>query len=160
MLGCVVHLIDLLLWLTGDEVVEVAAAGNQIASAGTAFRYNDFAVGILRLRSGSIAKVSANFGCVFPHFHSLIVYGTRATFVNGRESGLLYESREPSVRPREIADAYPGAHKGDLIHSFIESIVSGTPAIVTADDVFRTMSVCFAVDQAMREKQYIPVQYD
>ncbi len=159
-LGGAVHLVDLLLWLTGDEPVEVAACGNRIASAGTAFRHHDFVAGLLRFRSGMLAKVSANFGCVHPHFHNVVLYGTQATFINGRESGLLFESRDPDTPPRAITAAYPGTHKGDLIHSFIESIVGGAPAEVTADDVFRTMSVCFAIEKAARQGQFVPVRYN
>ncbi|MFC1909216.1 Gfo/Idh/MocA family protein, partial [Chloroflexota bacterium] len=47
-----VHVIDLLLWLTGDRVIEVAAYGNNLASSGTSFRYNDMVVSILKFESG------------------------------------------------------------------------------------------------------------
>ena len=47
-----VHIIDLLLWLTDDKVVEVAAYGNNLASRDTSFRYNDMVVSILKFQSG------------------------------------------------------------------------------------------------------------
>jgi predicted dehydrogenase len=145
-----IHLVDLLLWLTGRSVSQVWAVGNAIASRGSAFRYNDVVVSMLRFEDGSIGKVSANFGCVHPHFHGLAVYGTKATFVNGLESARLYTSRDPRVAPQPITTAYPGTHKGDLIDSFIDAILTGSPAQVTDSDVLRTMAVSLAIDESAR----------
>src|SRR5207244_3826116 len=88
--GGAIHLIDLLLWLTGERIVEVTARGNQIASRGSSFRNHDFVVALARLENGSLAKISANFGCIHPHFHAVNVYGTRATFQNGWPNARLF----------------------------------------------------------------------
>jgi predicted dehydrogenase len=157
--GGSIHLIDLFLWLTGEEVTEVAAAGNAICSNGSRFRFNDMVVGILRFKNGMTGKVTANFGCVYPHFHPLSIYGTKATFENGRSWASLYTSREPDVPPRRIDTEYPGVHKGNLIYSFIDSIVSGGEAEVTPDDVFRAMAVCFALEKATHTSSFVPVEY-
>lgn len=157
--GGAVHIVDLLLWLTGDTVEEVVAYGNHIASAGTAFRYNDFAVSLLKFRSGMLAKVTANFGCVMPHYHSLTLYGTRATFMNGPQQGTLFTSCDPNSSQQAITADYPGVHKGDLIYSFVQSILGEAPALVTTEDVFRTMSVCFAIEAAMQQQRAVSVRY-
>jgi len=151
MCGGGVHIIDLLLWLTGQEVVEVFAYGTGIASRGSGFEQDDTVVSLLRFRNGMIGKVAANFGCVMPHFHALTVYGTKGTFVNGLNHATLHEARdstEPGVR---VTAPYPGVHKGDLIHSFVDGVLHGAAPAVSADDVFRVMAVCFAIDQARRE---------
>lgn len=157
--GGAVHIVDLLLWLTGDTVEEVVAYGNHIASAGTAFRYNDFVAGLLRFRSGMLAKVSANFGCMMPHYHSLTLYGTKATFMNGPQEGALFTSRDPNSSQQAITADYPGVQKGDLIYSFVQSILGEAPALVTKEDVFRTMSVCFAIEAAMQQQRAVSVRY-
>ena len=154
-----VHIVDLLLWLTGDQVIEVAAYGNNIASRGTSFRFNDMVVCILKFRSGMVGKMAANFGCVFPHFHALSVYGTKATFVNGLDHGRLFETGQAVEGGKMITAAYPGAQKGDLIYSFIESILHDTPAEVSTEDVFKTMSVCLAVEKATHQPGSVAVQY-
>ena len=154
-----VHIVDLLLWLTGDRVTEVAAYGNNIASRGTDFRYNDMAVSILKFESGLTGKVAVNFGCVSPHFHVLNVYGTRATFVNGLEQATFYESREPAQKARKITTPYPGVEKGDLIHSFVESILGRSAAGVTEEDIFKAMSVCFAIEKATHQPGAVKVKY-
>lgn len=157
--GGAVHLVDLILWLTNDTVEEVKGYGNQIASRGSGFRYNDFVVSLLRFCSGLIATVTANFGCVFPHFHQLSVYGTKATFVNGLDEGLLFTSRDSRQAVRGIRDAYPGVLKGDLIRSFVDAILGRGRAEVTADEVFKVMSVCFAMERAAAEERAVPVNY-
>jgi len=157
-----VHMVDLLLWLLDGEddvVKEVSSYGNHICSENSKFRYNDLVVSLLKFKSGRIAKIACNFGCVFPHFHSLQIYGTNATFINGVDNGKLYETRDSNKTPRIISDAYPGTHKGDLIYDFIKSIVEGCRPIVTEDDVFRTMSVCFAIEQSMNESKTVEVKF-
>ncbi len=159
MYGGGIHIIDLLLWLTGDHIIEVSAYGNNIVSKGSRFRYNDMAVCLLKFQSGMIGKVSANFGCVFPHFHQLSVYGTKATFVNGQGDALLFEARDPAKEPKKITAAYPGTHKGDLIFSFIKSILSGSQAEVSTDDVFYSMSVCLAIEKATHQSNPVIINY-
>lgn len=154
-----IHLIDLLLWLTGDKVVEVTAYGNDIASRGTNFRYHDMVVSLLKFQSGLIGKMSANFGCVYPHFHRLSLYGTDATFVNGLDHASLFKSRDKNQSPRKITAAYPGTHKGELIYSFVNSILNGTEAEVSTEDVFASMSVCFAIEKASHQSGAVTVTY-
>ncbi len=154
-----VHLVDLLLWLTGDRVVEVAAYGNNLSSRGSSFNYNDMVVAILRFHSGMVGKVAANFGNVSPHFHALQIYGTQATFVNGADCGLLYTSREPDKPPQKIAEPYPGQQQDRVIHSFVDSILHNTVPEVDAEAIFQTMSVCFAIEKATHQSGSVMVKY-
>jgi predicted dehydrogenase len=159
MLGGGVHVVDLLLWLAGERVVEVAAFGNRIATAGTGFRFDDMVVAILRFASGAIAKVAANFGCVFPHFHRLLVYGTAATFENGIEEGSLWRSRDPEAAPEAMREDYPGAAKGDLIPSFVDAVLGRGGAEVGAHEALDAMSVCLAIDEAARSGRLVAPTY-
>ena len=154
-----VHVVDLLRWLTGERIVEVSSYGNRVAARGSQFRRDDFVVSLLKFESGKIGKISANFGCVFPHFHTLAVYGTKATFINDLECGRLIESRDPAQKPSAITAEYPGTRKGDLIHSFVDSIVHGTNAAVTADEVFETMNVCFAIEKSLAQGRPVVVSH-
>lgn len=153
MLGGGVHVVDLLLWLTGDRVVDVFAAGNKIASRGSKFRFNDLVVATLRFEGGLLGKVTANFGCVMPHFHGLTVFGTEGTFVNGLEHATLF-----TASGQERLDAaYPGVGKGDLVHSFIDAVLGQGAPVVTAAEVFATMDVCLAIEEAVRTESRVPV---
>jgi len=151
--GGAVHVVDLILWLTGDRVVRASAAGNRIATEGTAFRFDDLVVALLEFESGLVAKVSANFACVYPHFHELKVFGTDGTFVNGLGDGELWRHGDDGPERIPVTAAYPGVEKADLIPGFIDSIRGFGPAPVDADEVFATMAVCFAVERALESGQ-------
>ena len=84
--GGAIHLIDLLLWLSGGRVREVFAYGNRLASEGTEFRRNDLVAALLTFEDGMTAKISANFSSMVPHHHKLAVYGTRGTFEQSHAS--------------------------------------------------------------------------
>jgi predicted dehydrogenase len=147
-LGGTVHLVDLLLWLTGDRAARAQATGNRLVTEGTKFRFNDLVVGLLELESGAVAKLAANFGCVHPHFHELKVFGTKGTFVNGLESGSLFVKGPDGVVREEVDAAYPGVEKGALIRSFVDAAAGGPPPLVSADEVFHVMATCLAIDRA------------
>jgi predicted dehydrogenase len=156
-LGGAVHLVDLLLWLTGRRVTEVAAFGNGIAS-GSRFAGDDMVAALLRFEDGVTATLTANFGCVRPHGHGLVVCGTTATFVNDHPHGRLYASRDADVAPQPVTAPHPGAGKGDLIGSFVDHVLGTGPPAVTADDVFAAMAVCLAIDEARRCGAVVPVE--
>lgn len=158
-LGGGVHLIDLMRWLSQDEVVSVTAIGNQIVSASTHLAYPDLVVALLQFKSGLIGKLAVNFGCVYPHFHPLQVYGTHASFFNRLGAAELFTSREPRVSPYSIATAYPGIHKGALLEGFVQSLKTGTDWDVSENEVFATLAVCFAIEQALNRGGTVTVDY-
>jgi predicted dehydrogenase len=154
-----VHVADLLMWLARDRIVEVSAVGNAIASADSGFGNFDMVVSWLRFASGAVGKLAVNFGCVFPHFHPVSVYGTEATFVNGLDGAKLYTSRDPAATPAQIDTAYPGAHKGALLKSFVDAILGQGPAQVTQEDVFASLAVCFAIEKSAHSGAPVAVDY-
>lgn len=158
-LGGAIHVMDLMLWLSGERAVEVSALSNRFCSEGTKFRHDDFCVALVRFESGATAKVSANYGCVYPHFHRLSIYGTEATFENRLDGGRLWTSRDPGQQPEMLDSPYPGVEKGALIYSFIEEIIGCGVADVSTDDVFKTMSVCLAINRAVSEGRPVTVDY-
>ncbi|MDB5104267.1 MAG: hypothetical protein JWP91_1956 [Fibrobacteres bacterium] len=154
-----VHMVDLMMWFTGGDVTEVTAYGNRLATRGTAFRFDDCVTSILRFRNGATGKMGANFGCVYPHFHQVSVYGTKATFQNTLEGGKLVVDRAPGA-PVEAVDApYPGCQKGELLGGFMDGILAGREPEIPADAVFRTMSVCFAIEESARKGIPVTVEY-
>lgn len=154
-----VHVVDLLLWLTGGRVTEVAAVGTDLASRESGFGNFDLVASLLRFEDGAVGKVTVNLGCVHPHFHPLAVYGTTATFVNGLDGGLLYTSSDPSRPPHPVTAAYPGVAKGELLYAFVEAVLCGTALPVPTDQVFATMAVCLAIEEAAHAGGWVPVHY-
>jgi predicted dehydrogenase len=151
MLGGGVHMVDLVMWLTGRKVTEVYAFGSDISSKGTRFKGNDVVIAAVKFDDGSVGKLAANFGCVEPHFHRLTVYGTEATFENGRGTAKLYRSRDPNEQPEQLYTLYPAVAKGALIPSFVEAILRNRRPDVDENEVFEAMAVCHAIDRSLAQ---------
>jgi predicted dehydrogenase len=156
-LGGGVHMVDLLLWLSGDEVAEVMAFGTNIATHGSRFRHNDTVLCILKMRSGMVAKIGANFACVQPHFHDVRVYGTRATFLSAPEQAVYHTSSDPAQVPERSDAPYRDYRKPDLVWSFLDAIHGRGSPLVSRDDVFRAAAVCFAIEESLQKGVPVPV---
>lgn len=158
-LGGGVHIVDLLMWFSGKRVIEVFVYGNALASRSTGFRFNDMTIAALKFDDGALGKIAVNFACVQPHFHEVAVYGTKKTFRNTPSRGILYVSRDPKDAVMEMNEPYPGTAKGDLIHDFVEAILRDREPSVSKNEVFDSMSVCFAMERSMNEGRPVKVEY-
>lgn len=162
MLGGGIHMIDLLTWMSGLTVSTVLSAhGNRIATEGSGFDDLDFVTALLQTDEGPLIKVNANLGCISRHFHAVRIYGRDGSFHNGLPDGILYRPGAPreEALPEPVTAPYPGVGKGDLIESFVESILTDRPAAVTAQDAFASLSVCLAVERALAGGGPVDVEY-
>jgi predicted dehydrogenase len=157
--GGAIHLIDLLLWLTGGRVKEVFAYGNRIAAQGTPFRHDDLVAALLQFEDGKTAKVTANFPSMVPHHHRLSVYGTQATFEQGHTGAAYFHSRDPAAAPEPVTDVYPGAAKGDMLPSFIAHVLDGGQPEVSKSDVLDAMGVSLAIQRSLVSGRPEKVRY-
>lgn len=158
-LGGGIHMIDLTMWLMDSPIVEVSAFGNRIASSGSPHPNFDCVSASVQFENGAIGQISTNYGCVRPHYHALSVFGTEATFFNDPGPAFLYRSRDPDTEPERLNTTYPFAAKGDAIPSFVDAILGRGAPSVDEDDVFRSLSVCFAIEQAAHQGGTVPVEY-
>jgi len=156
--GGAIHMLDLLFWIFGERPVAVTAFGNSVATRGTAFRFKDCVISLLKFPSGLVAKVAANFGCVMPHHHNLTIYGTAATFVHDQLGARLYRSRDPGSDAQPVQDAYLGPAKGDMLPSFVSAILDGGEPEVSASEVLDTMAVSLAIEKAASLEQTVTIQ--
>lgn len=157
-----VHIIDLFLWITGKKVVEVSAIGSKLRTHNTGYRYFDTVVSTLKFEDGSLGRMSVNLGSIYPHFHRFSVYGSKATFENGLENALwftpsLEEGKEAA--PEKLSTAYPGVKKGDFVSNFVDTILGKAQPEITTQEVFDSMSVCFAIEKASRQTGPVAVTY-
>jgi len=159
--GAAVHMIDLIMWMTGMRPVEVNALGNRIATKTSNFVFNDFAVMTLRFENGMAAKISASGGCMHPHFHRVEVYGTKKTFLNDLHGGYVLEGTDPGNFGKALSEPYPASEeKSKVITSFLDSIVDpSTEALVPGEDVMAATSVCLAAEDAVLQRRPVPVEY-
>jgi len=159
MQGGGIHMMDLLLWLTGERPVDVVAAGNRICTENTAFRYNDFATSIMTYSSGMITRLTANFGCVHRHQHVLRIYGTKATFIYDDCGARLHTSRDPETDPEFVGlDALP-PDKGVLIPRFISAVDKDEDITSDFAMICDGLRVCLACDRAAETNQKERIKY-
>jgi predicted dehydrogenase len=154
-----IHMIDLLLWLSGGRVKEVFAYGNAIAAEGTEFRHKDLVVALLQFNDGTAAKITANFPCMAPHHHRLSVFGTETTFEQSHIGAAYFHSRDPAAAPEPVTDAYPGAAKGDMLPSFVSHVLEGTAPEIGKKDVLDVMAVSLAIERSLGSGRPEQVRY-
>lgn len=157
--GGAIHVIDLLLWLTGERPRRVIATGNRLATEGTNFRFNDMIAALLEFPSGMIGKVSANFACVLPHGHAVALYGTEATFVQNALGAAMFHSRDPAHMGEPANEPAKSVSKGDLVPSFVRAILDRERPEVSANDVLDAMAVSLAIERSVRERGAATIEY-
>lgn len=162
-----IHMLDLMMYVTGQYPVEVSSLGNKIVTRDTGFRYEDYAVSTFRFQSGMIARLSSNFGCVHPHQHVLKVFGTKATFILDDMGARVQKNRDPlnyddyqnvpdkhKAKPQaEMLDlpAKPET-KAELIDELVCAIHEGDNRGLTLHE-FRLMNSCLAAVEALKSGQ-------
>jgi predicted dehydrogenase len=159
MLGGGVHLVDLMLWITGQRPARVTATGNRISTEDTAFSYLDFASATYEFPSGLVGRITANFGSVSPHQHVVRVFGTEATLISDDAGARLYRSRDPET-PSERLDLAPlPASKAELIPDFVQRIVEGEAGRQAAQHELDVISTCVAADRALAKGGAVDIEY-
>lgn len=153
-----IHLIDLMRWLIGQEVVEICGMSNKILTRGSDYKYDDVTVNLMKFEQGTLGKSMSNFGPQRTKFHSLNVYGTRKTFINDRPHAKLFDGDQPE-NEHVIETPYPMHRKGDLLPAFVEAVRAGHEPEVSATDVFRVLDVCLAAWDSIQAQRTIPVSY-
>ncbi len=159
MQGGGVHLVDLMLWLTGERPIAVTAQGNGICTRGTAFNHSDFVASTFSFGSGMIGRITANFGCVHRHQHVLRVFGTKATFLLDDCGPRIHRSRNTDSGAEPVDFAVLPSAKWDLIPPFVQEISSGNRREQTSQHEFDLMSVCLAADRSLVEKDTVEIVY-
>lgn len=159
MLGGGVHMVDLMMWATGQRPTSVATLGNRLASSGTAFQYDDFAAATYSFGSGMIGRITANFGCVHPHQHVVRVFGTKKTFLYDDQGPRIYDRRgdREAARPLNLS-ALP-ATKGDLIPAFVEALTAGRDERAATRHELDLVAACIAADTAHETAQLTRIDY-
>lgn len=153
-----IHLIDLMRWLIGQEVVEICGMGNKVLTRDSNYGFDDTFINLLRFDGGAIGKCLTTLGPRRTKFHSLNVYGSKKTFANDLPNAKLFDG-DALENESVVETPYPGMKKGDLIPEFVQAIRAGTEPNVGARDVFRVMDICFAAWEASQSGRTIKVSY-
>jgi predicted dehydrogenase len=148
--GC--HAVDAARWLSGDEVVEVAAYANNIKGN---FEYEPNVVAIFKFQSGAIGKVSTLFDSEMPYTFNIDLAGAEGTLRDNRIwSKRLFPGQTgwaefPAILPNS-SDVNHHPFDGE-INDLVESILQNREPCCNLNDAFRSHDLCMAIDRSISE---------
>lgn len=159
MQGGGIHLIDLMLWLTGERPRTAMAAGNLICSEGTGFRYHDYVASLMQSGSGMVSRITANFGCVHRHQHVLRIFGTDGTFIYDDAGPRVYRSRDPKDPASPVNLSPFPETKGDLIPAFVDAVRNDRDISAETQMIFDGIVISLACDRALKSQSQEMIEY-
>tara|TARA_Y100000816_G_C26041724_1_gene545660 strand:+ start:169 stop:1170 length:1002 start_codon:yes stop_codon:yes gene_type:complete len=159
-LGGGIHLIDLVLFFLNNKikVKEIKSYANKIVSRNSKFSKNDFIVSIIKMNDNSIIKITSNFGCVYPHFHKIAIYGEKRSFEQIPNASRIYSKRDKNEFLNFNYD-HNYKNKGEYLNSFINSILTFKNRKFFINEIFESLAICFAIDKSINQKKSIKVKY-
>lgn len=153
-----IHMIDLMLNLTGQRPSHVFSTGNKIATQNTDFKYYDFHSAIFHFKSNLVGKITANFGCIHPHQHVIKIYGTKGTFIYDDQGARFFNKCSDNTKPEILYQKAKPEEKGLLLNKLVEQIKKGEPSIESQKE-FDLMSNVIAAQEALNTGQLTEVKY-
>lgn len=157
-LGGGIHMIDLISWIVKSKAIEVKSYGNKLCTKKNQFKFNDCTVSLLKFNNGMIAKISSNFGCVYPHFHKLSIYGTKKTYENDIDNQRIFRSRSRN-NIKKTKNNYKNYYKGNAIKYFLKSIGKKSLRQKLIERVFNSIKVCFAIERSIKNNTTVKIKY-
>lgn len=147
-----VHAFDVLRYLLGSEVTEVAA----MADSEPGFRIETTALVLLRFGSGALAYVHANQSA--PHARDdIVLYGSEGRVLGSNLSrpdrdGTLSIALPTGERsfPARSRDAYRR-----VIDAFAEAVLAGRDPSPSGEDGLRSVELTTAIADALRERRVV-----
>jgi UDP-N-acetyl-2-amino-2-deoxyglucuronate dehydrogenase len=157
--GC--HAVDVLRYL-GGEIVEVAAfsAPKRINMD---YEYDPNVVASLRFENGAVGKLATVFDADTEYIFNCRLFGTEGTILNNEVyssthyPGSLGYWKFPTIVP-DSAEVEHHPFKEEIAH-FIDCIERGEESHAAISDTYKTMAVCFAIDESSA-KGGQPVEVD
>lgn len=148
-----IHLIDLMLWITGFEVERVIATGNKISSKNSKFKYNDMVVALIKFKNGATAKISSNFSSITSHHHVLKIFSTKNTYIYDFKGAYEFKSRK-EIKPRKIKNE--SGKKEYILNSFINKIIfnKNSKYLVSAKNTINVMKISLAIEKSLKSNAW------
>ena len=148
--GC--HVCDILRWITGDEVVEVAAMANNKTER---MEFDANVVALLKFRSGIIGKTSALFDLQMPYALNVDVAGTEGTLRENRlwSKKLLPGQTDWATLPTVMPDSGDvTSHPFDAeINELVDCIRADRESATNIADAYHSHEVVLAIDESLAQ---------
>lgn len=145
--GC--HAVDALRYFAG-EVRSVTAVSHRHPD--TVCEFDPNVLAMLTLKNGGMGKVSSLLHCRTPYKFSIRLHGDQGTMIDNRIYSRLFPGQTDYVEiPTILPDSGDVAHHPfkEEIADFIRSAAERTATKCDFRDAFRSMEVCFAIDESM-----------
>jgi predicted dehydrogenase len=148
--GC--HALDAIRWFAGEEIVEVAAFGNNLRNH---FEFDANLVAILKFESGAIGKTSALFGADMPYQFNIDLVGTEGTLRDNRIWAKRLFPRQTGWTTMQTIMPDSGAvehHPFDAeMNHLVDCILQKRESHCNIADAYKTHEVCLAIDRSLAE---------
>lgn len=148
--GC--HAVDAIRYLTGKEIVEVAAFANNKKGK---FEYPANVVAILRFEDGAIGKTSALFDAEMPYCFNIDLAGAEGTLRDNRIWSKRLFPGQTSWTTMQTILPDSGAvdhHPFDAqMNHLVECILEGKESHCNVADAYKTHEVCIAIDRSIAQ---------
>jgi len=156
-LGAGIHMIDLIIWITGLNPQSVYAAGNDKVTKNTNFKKDSLITMIFEFPKNILVKISANAVADYNHFHEIKIFSKDNTLINSN-----YGAYEIKGNKHKKLDAkYPDKkNRKKLIQNFLDSIKNkNVKPLISVKEQIDLMTICFAVDRSIKLKKKINIKY-
>jgi predicted dehydrogenase len=156
-LGAGIHVIDLVMWLLKKRPKSVIAVANKIATSKTVYKKNSMALLILEFPGNIIVKITANAAAIYKHFHEIKIFTNTKTINNTLNGSFTFTNNTFT----ENKCSYPDkANRKKLIQNFLDCIIDkNKKSIISENEQFDLMSVCFAAEDSIRKNKKIKIKY-
>jgi myo-inositol 2-dehydrogenase/D-chiro-inositol 1-dehydrogenase len=158
-----IHDIDVVRFVTGEEVVEVYADGAVREPWFERHGDVDVAVATMRLSGGTLAVLSGTRHDPLGYDVRLEVFGSRDSIAVGVDARSPYRSVEPGV----AAPAGPGyanflerfepAYRAELA-AFVATVRDGGPSLCSLAEARAALLVAVAADRSRAERRPVPIE--
>ena len=157
-LSSAIHMIDLMMWFKKDTPTEVTGYANNIVTKKSKFRFDDFVVLLFKFKDNFIGKITANTGCIHPHFHNVALYGQKQTFLNTINGAYKIEKKK-NFLIKDLGKGYRGKKQNLMITNFVDSIIYNKKNFLSKKYLFDLMTVCFKSIESLKTKKKIKINY-
>lgn len=155
--GAAIHMIDLVMWITGLKPVSVLTYANNKSTKNTKFKKNSLVVILLEFPSNILVKVSANASAHHNHLHELKIFEKNQTLVNNNLGSYVYKNSKILINNSPYPDK---KNRKKIIQNFIDFLIKkNNKLFIKHKEQFDLMSVCFAAEKSMRFKKKIKIKY-
>jgi predicted dehydrogenase len=149
-LGGGIHMIDLIMWITGSRVTEVSAFGTTIATAKKLeFGNPDTEIVNLKLENGALARITSNFPVVSRHHHRVALFGTERSYLLDSLGETYTERVEGEPRTLQMRSREESEFPDDCLANYLDSIVSGTKALVSCEEAMSSAQVALQIKRSV-----------